>query len=179
MNTNEEVKMSASTEESAVPQGEEKAKRVEIPEVGCADEEFSLDEAEMKAATEREAPANSLRRGEILVAEDCEGTLKNFKDALKMGLLKRPEGLEQVSFHCSGFAKRDEGLAARQFTVTVKVNGKWGPLSRYAASANGGRFALGASQSLKAARKLADLVSAVWLSGMDLRPKAKAKKSAK
>lgn len=177
MNTNEEMNKNAATEESAVPQGEETAKKVEIPEVGCADEEFRLNEAAMKAATERPAPENSLRRGEILVAEDCEGTLKGFKDALKMGLLKRPEGLEQVSFHCSGFAKRDEGLAARQFTVTVKVNGKWGPLSRYAASANGGRFALGASQSLKAARKLADLVSAVWLDGMDLRPKEK--KSAK
>ena len=173
----EEVKVNAVAEESAVPQGEKATKKVEIPEIGCADEEFRLNEAAMKAATEREAPANSLRRGEILVAEDCEGTLKGFKEALKMGLLKKPEGLEQVSFHCSGFAKRDEGLAARQFTVTVKVNGKWRPLSRYAASANGGRFALGASQSLKAARKLADLVSAVWLEGMDFRPKAK--KSAK
>lgn len=133
----------------------------------------ALNSKAMEAAIGRPKEANKIRRGEILLAKECEGNLSAFKKALKDGLLVRPEGLEAVSFHCTGFAKRDEGLVARQFTLTLKVNGKWAPLSRYAASAEGGRFAMGASQTLKGAKQLAQLLTAVWLKGMKFEKKGK------
>lgn len=117
--------------------------------------------------------ANPIRKGEILIATECEGNLAAFKKALKDGLVIRPEGLEAVSFHCAGFAKRDEGIVAKQFNVTLKVNGKWQPLSRYIASAKGGHFAMGASQSLKGAKTLAGMLKAVWINGLDLKKKGK------
>ena len=125
-------------------------------------------------ALEREVQlANPIRKGEVLIATECEGNLAAFKKALKDGLVIKPEGLEAVSFHCAGFAKRDEGIVAKQFAVTLKVNGKWQPLSRYIASGRGGHFAMGASQSLKGAKTLADMLKQVWIHGMDLKKKGK------
>ena len=125
-------------------------------------------------ALEREVQlANPIRKGEVLIATECEGNLAAFKKALKDGLVIKPEGLEAVSFHCAGFAKRDEGIVAKQFAVTLKVNGKWQPLSRYIASGRGGHFAMGASQSLKGAKGLADMLKQVWIHGMDLKKKGK------
>lgn len=117
--------------------------------------------------------ANPIRKGEVLIATECEGNLAAFKKALKDGLVIKPDGLEAVSFHCAGFAKRDEGIVAKQFNVTLKVNGKWQPLSRYIASAKGGHFAMGASQSLKGAKTLAGMLKAVWINGLDLKKKGK------
>ena len=123
-------------------------------------------------ALEREVQlANPIRKGEVLIATECEGNLAAFKKALKDGLVIKPEGLEAVSFHCAGFAKRDEGIVAKQFAVTLKVNGKCQPLSRYIASGRGGHFAMGASQSLKGAKTLADMLKQVWIHGMDLKKK--------
>ena len=123
-------------------------------------------------ALEREVQlANPIRKGEVLIATECEGNLAACKKALKDGLVIKPEGLEAVSFHCAGFAKRDEGIVAKQFAVTLKVNGKWQPLSRYIASGRGGHFAMGASQSLKGAKTLADMLKQVWIHGMDLKKK--------
>lgn len=135
----------------------------------------ALNSEAMEAAIGRAKEANKIRRGEILLAKECEGNLAAFKKALKDGLLVRPDGLEAVSFHCTGFARRDEGIVARQFTLTLKVNGKWSPLSRYAASAEGGRFAMGSSQTLKGAKQLCQLLTAVWVKGMKFEKKAKAK----
>lgn len=155
------------------------ATKVELPEVtACLEsempEERAITDQSVTGALEREKnTTNTIRNGEILIAEECEGNLSAFKKALKDGLVIRPEGLEAVSFHCAGFAKRDEGLVARQFNVTIKVNGKWQPLSRYAASGKGGHFAMGATQTLKGAKTLAAMLKAVWINGQDLKPKGK------
>lgn len=116
---------------------------------------------------------NPIRKGEVLIATECEGNLSAFKKALKDGLVIKPDGLEAVSFHCAGFAKRDEGIVAKQFAVTLKVHGKWQPLSRYIASGKGGHFAMGAAQTLKGAKGLADMLKQVWIHGMDLKKKGK------
>ncbi len=172
------AKVVAEAGEAAVKTETDK-ERLAAVEVAVAAESALEGEAEalndkaMEAAIGRAKEANKIRRGEILLSKDCEGNLAAFKAALKDGLLVRPDGLEAVSFHCTGFARRDEGLVARQFTLTLKVNGKWSPLSRYAASAEGGRFALGASQTLRGAKQLAQLLTAVWVKGMKFEKKGK------
>lgn len=134
------------------------------------EERLAVNEETVKEALERgNAQNNPIRNGEVLISQECEGNLSAFKKALKEGLVIRPEGLEAVSFHCAGFTKRDEGLVAKQFAVTLKVNGKWQPLSRYAASGKGGHFAMGSSQTLKGAKSLAQMLKAVWLHGLDLK----------
>lgn len=153
------------------------AGKIELPEVSaCAEstmeEERKVTAEAVTAALERgNSAANPIRNGEVLIADECEGNMAAFKKALKDGLVIRPEGLEAVSFHCAGFAKRDEGLVAKQFAVTLKVNGKWCPLSRYAASGRGGHFAMGSSQTLKGAKTLAAMLKAVWINGTDLKPR--------
>lgn len=138
------------------------------------EEKMQVNESTVEEALARGNPtANPIRNGEILISTECEGNLSAFKKALKDGLIVKPEGLEAVSFHCAGFTKRDEGLVAKQFCITLKVNGKWQPLSRYAASGRGGHFAMGASQTLKGAKTLAQMLKAVWLHGMDLKKKSK------
>ena len=125
-------------------------------------------------ALEREVQlANPNRKGEEHIATDwvVELLIELVNEIGKDGLVIKPEGLEAVSFHCAGFAKRDEGIVAKQFAVTLKVNGKWQPLSRYIASGRGGHFAMGASQSLKGAKTLADMLKQVWIHGMDLKKK--------
>lgn len=138
------------------------------------EEKLQVNDDSVNEALARETNlANPIRKGEILIADTCEGNLTAFKKALKDGLIVRPEGLEAVSFHCAGFAKRDEGLVAKQFAITLKVNGKWQPLSRYAASGKGGHFAMGAAQTLKGAKTLAQMLKAVWIHGMDLKTAGK------
>lgn len=147
-------------------------------ETTMSEERERITEESVSEALAREnVLANPIRKGEVLISDECEGNLSAFKKALKDGFVIRPDGLEAVSFHCAGFAKRDEGLVAKQFCVTLKVNGKWQPLSRYIASGKGGRFAMGASQSLKGAKSLAEMLKAVWINGLDLKKKSKGKKA--
>lgn len=139
------------------------------------DSEMREERMALKSGAYAEAEArenddsNPIRKGEVLISTECEGNLSAFKKALKEGLVIKPEGLEAVSFHCAGFAHRDEGLVAKQFAVTLKVKGKWQPLSRYIASSRGGHFAMGASQTLKGAKTLAEMLKAAWLHGLDLK----------
>lgn len=166
MNTKENATVVNGT--ATVEVTKKEAKKVELPEVemfaeSAMDEEKDITSEVVNEALARVNSANNpLRKGEILVSADCEGNMAAFKKALKAGFLMRPEGLENVSLHCAGFAKRDEGLVAKQFAVTLKVNGKWQPLSRYAAFA-GGHFALGAGQTLKGAKTLAAMLKQAWL----------------
>lgn len=183
MNENTNTKVNENT--AAVNAGEAKAGNaaeasvasVEVKPCEGSDfreEKMQVNEASVDEALSRGNPtANPIRNGEILISTECEGNLSAFKKALKDGLIVKPDGLEAVSFHCAGFGKRDEGLVAKQFAITLKVNGKWQPLSRYAASGKGGHFAMGASQTLKGAKTLAQMLKAVWLHGMDLKKKSK------
>ena len=118
-------------------------------------------------------PTNPVRKGEVVMADDCSGVLKDFKKALMEGLIRKPDGLDKVSYRCNGFVKRDgseEGssvLAAKQFVTTLRISGRWIELPRYLASPDGGQFAIGASQTLKAARTLSAILHAVWVKGVD------------
>lgn len=150
---------------------------IDIPEVEAESDgvrEFARalnDDAIEIAETNDEKPTNPVRRNELVIANECTGGIKNFKEAFYAGLYKRPSGLEKVSYRPDGFVGRDGAakgstvLAAKQFVVTIKRNGKWETLPRYLATDEGGHFALGASQTLKAARVLASHLNFVWMKG--------------
>lgn len=151
---------------------------VDIPEIECEEEgvrDFSrrINEHSISIAEEQDSkPTNPVRRNEVVVADECSGNLKEFKSAFYKGLYTAPSGLEKISYRPDGFVSRDGNadsscLAAKQFVVTLKRHGKWETLPRFLATDEGGRFALSASQTLKAARILASHLNFVWLKGGD------------
>ena len=162
---------------------------LDIPSIECEEDgvrEFRRTINEMtieKAESEDSKPTNPVRKNEVVVSGECSGNLKEFKKAFYEGLYKAPSGLEKVGYRPDGFVSRDGSetgqncLAAKQFVVTIKRNGKWETLPRFLATDEGGHFALSASQTLKAARVLASHLNFVWLKNGDA--KLLTKKSSK
>lgn len=162
---------------------------IDIPQIECEEDgvrEFRRAINEMtieKAESEDSKPTNPVRKNEVVVADECSGNLKEFKKAFYEGLYKTPSGLEKVGYRPDGFVSRDGSgngqncLAAKQFVVTIRRNGKWETLPRFLATDEGGHFALSASQTLKAARTLASHLNFVWLKNGDA--KLLTKKSSK
>lgn len=116
-------------------------------------------------------PTNPVRKGEIVVVEDdCSGNFKDFKKKLFEGKeILAPVGLEKVSFRVEGFVARDGSakdkmsLCAKQFVVTLRINGRWMTLPRYLATVNGGLFALPACQTARAAKEFATVLHMFWI----------------
>lgn len=152
---------------------------LDIPSIECEEDgvrEFRRAINEMtieKAESEDSKPTNPVRKNEVVVADECSGNLKEFKKAFYEGLYKSPAGLEKIGYRPDGFVSRDGSeagqncLAAKQFVVTIRRNGKWETLPRFLATDEGGHFALSASQTLKAARTLASHLNFVWLKNGD------------
>ena len=125
-----------------------------------------------KAETIANKPSNPVRKGEIILSDECNGNLKDFKTALFEGKVFAPAGLVKTSYRVSGFVSRDgdsadkKVLCAKQFVVTLMIKGRWVELPRWLASREGGLFALSAIQTAKAAKELSTILYMLWVKGM-------------
>lgn len=129
------------------------------------------DENFVRADATDTKPTNPLRRGEVVVAEECMGSLKDFRKELMDGNILAPDKIQKVSFRVEGFVQRDGStantsvLAAKQFVVTLKIDGRWVTLPRWLATVDGGLYALGATQTARAAKELATILHMIWVCG--------------